>query len=210
MGEKVTERQFEEHIEHHLLNSGYHKRRPENYDKDMCLITGEVIRFIQATQPKAYAKPQRQYGADTPNKLCFRLSKEIRNKGTLHVLRKGVKDRGAMFKLAYYKPASGMNSEHRILYKKNRFSIVRQLRYSKKTENSLDLAIFLNGIPIITAELKNSLTGQIVDDAIKQYQTDRDPREPLFLFKRYFSNRWLLFPGLLKTRIQEKNTQKSA
>jgi type I restriction enzyme R subunit len=143
-----------------------------------------VIRFIRATQPKEYDKLQRQYGADTPNKLCFRLSKEIRNKGTLHVLRKGVKDRGAMFKLAYYKPASGMNPEHRILYKKNRFSVVRQLRYSKKTENSLDLAIFLNGIPIITAELKNSLTGQIVDDAIKQYQTDRDPREPLFMFKR--------------------------
>ncbi|KAF5436641.1 type I restriction enzyme, R subunit [Candidatus Methanophagaceae archaeon] len=184
MSGKVTERKFEEHIEHHLLNSGYHKCRPEDYDKDLCLIPEEVIRFIQTTQPNDYEKLQRQYGADTPNKLCYRLSKEIRNKGTLHVLRKGVKDRGAMFKLAYYKPASGMNPEHRILYKKNRFSVVRQLRYSKKTENSLDLAIFLNGIPIITAELKNSLTGQIVDDAIKQYQTDRDPREPLFMFKR--------------------------
>jgi len=184
MGEKVTEKKFEEHIEEHLLNSGYHKRRPEDYDKDLCLIPKEVIRFIQATQPNDYEKLQRQYGADTPNKLCYRLSKEIRNKGTLHVLRKGVKDRGATFKLAYYKPASGMNPEHRILYEKNRFSVVRQLRYSKKTENSLDLAIFLNGIPIITAELKNSLTGQIVDDAIKQYQTDRDPREPLFMFKR--------------------------
>jgi len=184
MSEKVTEKKFEEHIEEQLLNSGYHKRRPEDYDKGLCLIPEDVIWFIQATQPKDYEKLQRQYGADTPNKLCFRLSKEIRNKGTLHVLRKGVKDRGATFKLAYYKPASGMNPEHRTLYEKNRFSVVRQLRYSKKTENSLDLAIFLNGIPIITAELKNSLTGQIVDDAIKQYQTDRDPREPLFMFKR--------------------------
>jgi len=183
--QKVTERKFEEHIEDHLLNSGYHKRRPEDYDKDLCLIHEEVIRFIQATQSKDYEKLQRQYGADTPNKLCYRLSKDIRNKGTLHVFRKGIKDRGAMFKLAYYKPASGMNPEHQMLYKKNRFSVVRQLRYSKKTENSLDLAIFLNGIPIITAELKNSLTGQIVDDAIKQYQTDRDPREPLFMFKRH-------------------------
>ncbi|KAF5428674.1 type I restriction enzyme, R subunit [Candidatus Methanophagaceae archaeon] len=184
MSEKVTERKFEEHIEDHLLNSGYHKRRPEDYDKDLCLIPKEVIRFIQATQPKEYEKLQLQYGADTPNKLCYRLSKEIRNKGSLHVLRKGIKDRGATFKLAYYKPASGMNPEHQILYEKSRFSVVRQLRYSKKTENSLDLTIFLNGIPIITAELKNSLTGQIVDDAIKQYQTDRDPREPLFMFKR--------------------------
>jgi type I restriction enzyme R subunit len=184
MSEKVTERKFEEHIEEQLLNSGYHKRRLEDYDKDLCLIPEEVIQFIQATQPKEYEKLQRQYGAETSNKLCYRLSKEIRNKGALHVLRKGIKDRGAMFRLAYYKPASGMNPEHQILYEKNRFSVVRQLRYSKKTENSLDLAIFLNGIPIITAELKNSLTGQIVDDAIKQYQTDRDPREPLFMFKR--------------------------
>ncbi len=184
MSGKVTERKFEEHIEEQLLNSGHHKRRPEDYDKVLCLIPKEVIQFIQATQPKEYEKLQRQYGADTPNKLCYRLSKEIRNRGTLHVLRKGIKDRGAMFKLAYYKPASGMNPEHHTLYEKNRFSVVRQLRYSKKTENSLDLAIFLNGIPIITAELKNSLTGQIVDDAIKQYQTDRDPREPLFMFKR--------------------------
>jgi len=71
MSEKVTERKFEEHIEHHLLNSGYHKRRPEDYDKDLCLIPEDVILFIQATQPKEYAKLQRQYGADTPNKLCF-------------------------------------------------------------------------------------------------------------------------------------------
>ncbi len=178
------EQDFEEHIEQHLLTSGYHKRHPEDYDKDLCLIPDEAIQFIQSTQAKEYEKLQRQYGADTANKLCYRLAQEIRNKGTLHVLRKGIKDRGAMFRLAYYKPASGMNPEHLRLYAQNRFSVVRQLKYSNKSESSLDLVIFLNGLPVITAELKNSLTGQFVEDAIKQYKTDRDPREPLFLFKR--------------------------
>jgi type I restriction enzyme R subunit len=77
-----------------------------------------------------------------------------------------------------------MNPEHQRLYAQNRFSIVRQLKYSKKTESSLDLTLFLNGLPVITAELKNSLTGQVVEDAIKQYKTDRNPREPLLQFKR--------------------------
>ncbi|MGR3309286.1 MAG: type I restriction endonuclease subunit R [Candidatus Brocadiales bacterium] len=178
------EQNFEEHIEGHLLNSGYHKRLSEDYDKGLCLIPDAVIQFIQSTQPKEYEKLQKQYGTDTPNKLCYRLTQEINSKGTLWVLRKGIKDRGAHFRLAYYKPSSGMNPEHQRLYEQNRFSIVRQHKYSKKNENSLDITIFLNGLPIITAELKNSLTGQFVENAIKQYKKDRDSREPLFQFKR--------------------------
>jgi len=184
MATGYAETDFEKHIEKYLLNSGYQKRLPKDYDKDFCLIPGEVLEFIQATQPLEYEKLQKQYGADTPSKLCFRLAKEINNKGTLQVLRKGIKDRGAKFRLAYFKPSSGMNPEHQKLYAQNRFSIVRQLKYSKKNENSLDITIFLNGIPIITAELKNSLTGQFVEDAVKQYKKDRDPKEPLFQFKR--------------------------
>ncbi len=178
------EQNFEDHIEEHLLNSGYHKRLSGDYDKNLFLIPNEVIKFIQSTQPKEYEKLKRQYGSDTPNKLCYRLSQEIFRKGTLHVLRKGIIDRGAKFRLAYYKPSSGMNPEHQKLYEKNRFSIVRQLKYSKRDEKSLDITIFLNGLPIITAELKNSLTGQFVGNAVKQYREDRDPREPLFKFKR--------------------------
>ena len=78
-----------------------------------------------------------------------------------------------------------MNPEHQKLYKGNRFTVVRQLKYSKKNENSIDMVLFLNGIPIITAELKNSLTGQFVEEAKKQYRKDRDPKgEPLLQFKR--------------------------
>ena len=102
----------------------------------------------------------------------------------LDVLRKGVKDRGCDFKLTYFQPSSGMNPKHKELYAQNRFSLIRQLHYSQRNENSLDMVLFLNGLPLVTMELKNRLTGQTVTDAEKQYRTDRDPREPVFQFKR--------------------------
>ena len=102
----------------------------------------------------------------------------------LDVLRKGVRDRGCYFDLTYFRPSSGMNPDHRRLYAQNRFSLVRQLKYSQRNEKSVDMVLFLNGLPLVTMELKNSLTGQVVTDAEKQYRTDRDPREPLFQFRR--------------------------
>jgi type I restriction enzyme R subunit len=179
-----TEKKFEEHIEQHLLNSGYHKERPENYNKDLCLIPSELIGFIQTTQPEQWQKLEKQLKADTARQLWDRVKKEIDSKGTLEVLRKGIQTRGCKFKLAYFQPANKLNPDHLKLYQQNRFRIVRQLQYSKQITNSLDLAIFLNGIPILTAELKNSLTGQFVEDAIEQYKQDRDPTEPLFRFQR--------------------------
>jgi len=178
------EQDFEEHITEHLQECGYHNLYSDDYDRDLCLIPNEAIKFIQSTQPKEYEKLEKQYGADTPNKLLYRLQEEISRKGTLHVLRKGIKDRGAKLRLAFFKPSSGMNPEHQRLYGLNRFTVIRQLRYSKKTDHSIDMTIFLNGLPLLTMELKNSLTGQFVEEAIKQYKKDRDPREPLFKFKR--------------------------
>ena len=136
------------------------------------------------TQLTEYQKLERQNDGDTPDKLLNRISREIKNRGVLDVLRKGVRDRGCHFKLTYFLPSSGMNPDHQKLYAQNRFSLIRQLHYSEKNENSLDMVLFLNGLPLVTMELKNSLTGQMVRDAEKQYRTDRDPREPLFQFKR--------------------------
>ena len=113
-----------------------------------------------------------------------RLAAEIERRGALDVLRNGIKDSGCKFRLAYFRPASGLNEETRRLHAANLFAVVRQLHYSEKNENSLDLVLFLNGIPIFTAELKNPLNGQDVEDAIRQYKTDRDPREPLFAYGR--------------------------
>jgi len=178
------EQDFEEHIEKHLLDSNYHSRLPSEYDKEACLIPAEVTQFIQSSQTKEYEKLQSYLGSEADQKILNRLSNEIYKFGALYVLRKGFKTRGSSFRMAYFKPASGMNPETQFLYQQNRFSIVRQLKYSIRNENALDIVIFLNGIPIITAELKNSLTGQFVENAIKQYMKDRDPREPLFKFKR--------------------------
>ena len=179
-----SETDFEDHIEGHLNRSDYRTRRTVHYNKRLCLIHDETLQFIKETQPNEYQKLERQYEEKTPAKLLDRVSREIRHRGVLDVLRKGVKDRGCSFNLTYFRPSSGMNPEHQRLYKKNRFSLIRQLKYSQQNEKSVDMALFLNGLPLVTMELKNSLTGQTVTDAEKQYRTDRDPREPLFRFRR--------------------------
>ena len=179
-----TEENFEDHIEAHLNRSGYRSRQSAIYNREICLIPGETLQFIQDTQPEVYRRLERQYGEETPSKLLNRVSKEIERRGVLDVLRKGVIDRGCRFNLTYFRPSSGMNPDHGRLYAQNRFSLIRQLKYSAKNEKSVDMGLFLNGLPLVTMELKNSLTGQTVTDAEKQYRTDRDPREPLFQFKR--------------------------
>ena len=178
------EENFEDHIEAHLIRSGYRSRQPVFYNKRLCLIHDEMLEFIQGTQPKTYQKLERQYQKETPEKLLDEISRQIERRGVLDVLRNGVVDRGCYFDLTYFRPASGMNPDLQQRYAQNRFSLVRQLKYSQKNEKSLDMVLFLNGLPLVTMELKNSLTGQVVADAEKQYRTDRDPREPLFRFRR--------------------------
>ena len=195
----VSERAFEDAIEASLLRHGkrveddsysdmmsgdYQKRRTENYDRFLCLIPKDVLDFVLATQPQEWKKLSQHHGDTVSERFLKRLESEISRRGTLDVLRNGVRDMGCQFRLAYFRPASGLNDTTRRLYRGNIFSAVRQLHYSEKDNKSLDLALFLNGIPIFTAELKNPLTGQTVKDAMRQYQTDRDPREPLLVNRR--------------------------
>jgi type I restriction enzyme R subunit len=163
---------------------GYRRRKPEDYDRTLCLLPRDVVDFVLATQPKEWKKLDQHHGAGVREQFLKRLAAEIERRGALDVLRNGLKDSGCKFRLAYFRPASGLNEETRRLYAANLFAVVRQLRYSTKNENSLDLVLFLNGIPIFTAELKNSLSGQTVEDAIRQYKIGRDPREPLFQYGR--------------------------
>lgn len=163
---------------------GYRRRAYTEYDRHRCLIARDLLDFIYATQPKEWEKLKQHHGAEVKEKFVARLSREIEKRGALDVLRKGVKDSGCKFRLAYFRPVSGLNEELRRLYEANLFSVVRQLRYSEDNEKSIDLAIFLNGIPLFTAELKNPFNGQDVQDAIKQYRRDRDHREPLLRFRR--------------------------
>jgi len=163
---------------------GYRKRKPEDYDRALCLLPRDVVDFVLATQPKEWKKLEQHHGAAVKERFLKRLAAEIERRGALDVLRNGLKDSGCKFRLAYFRPASGLNEETRRLHAANLFSIVRQVRYSTKNENCLDLVLFLNGIPIFTAELKNPLNAQDVEDAIRQYKTDRDPREPLLAYGR--------------------------
>ena len=167
-----------------LVPGGYHRRSPEDYDRSLCLIPADVVDFLLATQPREWEKLKQHHGADVKPRFLGRLSREIGRRGALDVLRNGVKDSGCTFRLAYFRPASGLNEELQRLHAANLFAVVRQLRFSEQGEESLDLALFLNGIPIFTAELKSPLNGQDVEDAIRQYRYDRDPREPLFAYGR--------------------------
>jgi type I site-specific restriction-modification system R (restriction) subunit len=163
---------------------GYRRRRPEDYNKELCLDPGMAIDFILATQPKIWERLEQHHGSEVKERFLKRLSGEIERRGTLDVLRNGIKDSGCSFKLAYFRPASGLNEDLQRLHAANLFTAVRQLRYSQKTEQSLDLVLFLNSIPIFTAELKNPLNGQNVEDAVRQYKKTRDPREPVFSYGR--------------------------
>jgi type I restriction enzyme R subunit len=163
---------------------GYRKRRPEDYDKVLCLDPGTVLDFIYATQPKVWERLKQHHGSEVKERFLKRLASEIEKRGTLDVLRNGIKDSGCAFKLAYFRPASGLNEELQRLHAANLFTVVRQLRFSQKNDQSLDAVLFVNGIPIFTAELKNPLNGQTVEDSIRQYKRTRDAREPLLSYGR--------------------------
>ncbi len=179
-----TERNFEETIEQDLLDQGYIRRVSDDYDRDLCLDPDLAIQFVQTTQPQEWEKLVQQYGSDARARFLDRLVREIAQRGSLDVLRDGIKDVGAKIKLAYFVPSSGLNPELQKQYAANIFSVMRQLKYDPDRELALDLGIFLNGLPIFTVELKNHLTGQNIQHAIKQYKYDRDPRQPLFAFGR--------------------------
>jgi type I restriction enzyme R subunit len=209
MSPEISERSFEEAIECCLLQDGpdacsggasgaretsppfgdtppggYRRRQAEDYDRGLCLLPRDVVDFVLATQPKEWQKLAQHHGAAVKEQFLRRLSSEIERRGALDVLRNGLKDSGCKFHLAYFRPASGLNEETRRLHAANLFVVVRQVHFSVKNEKSLDLVLFLNGIPIFTAELKNPLNGQDVENAIRQYKTERDPREPLFAYGR--------------------------
>jgi len=172
--------------ENPFVNPGFHYRirTSADYDRDLCLIPADLCGFIYATQADEWEKLKRQRGKETRQGFLRRVQSEIERRGTIDVLRKGIHDLGCVFHLAYFKPNSCLNETHRNLYRQNVFSVVRQLHFSIRNQQSPDLAIFVNGIPIFTAELKDPFTGQTVENAIRQYRRDRDQREPLFRYGR--------------------------
>jgi type I restriction enzyme, R subunit len=182
-----TEDAFETLIETHLLKRrGYRQGNPATFDREKALFPDEVIEFIQTTQPKEWANLEKIYKDDAPQILINDLVRALNSdhEGCLSVLRHGFKCGGKRFKAVYFAPASGLNPQIQAWYDANILTVTRQVHYSTKNENSLDLVISLNGIPVLTAELKNPLTGQTWRNAIHQYRQDRNPDELIFQFKK--------------------------
>ena len=182
--EELREIGFEEYVEEHLLKSGYIKGNSDDYNKEFALDTKLLFEFLEDTQPKKMKKLREIYKDQYQFKILSRLNRELNNRGMIDVLRHGIKDYGVYLDLAYFKPASKLNIETLNLYKKNRISVTRQVKYSTKNENSIDMLICVNGLPVVVLELKNPFTGQTYEDAIVQYKKDRSSNELLFRFKK--------------------------
>jgi type I restriction enzyme R subunit len=182
--EELLEKGFEEYIEEHLLRNGYVKGSSDDYNKEYALDTKILFEFLEDTQPKKMDKLRQIHKDQYKFKILKRLNTELNNRGMIDVLRHGIKDYGVYLDLAYFQPASKLNDEIVKLYEKNRISVTRQVHYSTKNENSIDMLICVNGLPVVVLELKNAFTGQTYEDAIMQYKKDRSPNELLFQFKK--------------------------
>ena len=157
--------------------SGWICGSPGDYDREYCVDLAQLAHFLHDTQPNA--AEVLSLADDSPTRRAFlaRLQGEVTRKGTINILRQGVKHGPHDLALFYGTPSPDIPAAIE-RYAKNRFSVTRQLRYSRdETQLSLDLGLFINGLPVATFELKNSLTKQTVEDAVQQYKRDRDPRD---------------------------------
>lgn len=185
MSTQTNERAFETYVEEILLSkSGWKSGTNAEWDKEKALYPVQVCGFIAETQPKLWKEMKDLHGDGLEPQLITTLVKELDAKGSLHVLRHGFKFYGKTFRLAYFKPAHGANWEVLDLFAKNRLTVIRQVPCHPGDNRTLDMVLAVNGLPVSTLELKNPGTGQNWKNAVKQYKEDRDPRAPLFDFKK--------------------------
>ena len=180
-----TEKGFETLIVNWLVNqNGYQQGTNEDYNKEYAIDETRLFRFLNDTQPKEMAKLGVNQSDQKKRQFLNRLSGEITRRGIIDVLRNGIKAYPADLILFYFTPTEN-NEQAKRLFDQNIFSVTRQLRYAiDASKLALDLCLFINGLPVITIELKNHFTGQTTADAVEQYKKDRNPRELLFSFKR--------------------------
>jgi len=183
MASQTNEAALESHIENSLAKDGYRVGDPADFDREFAVDGKLFWEFLEATQPKELAKLK-----DRPNwqrLVLERLNKKVKKDSVLAVLKKGLDIDDAHFDLLYRLPYNDLNPEVVANFEANRFSVTRQVHYSQTdTFKSVDMALFVNGLAVATLELKNPWTGQSVQNAVRQYRTDRDPEEPLFEFGR--------------------------
>ena len=181
-----NEKQFEQDIESFLISpaGGWQKASDAGYrasmDSGMALDLDTLVGFIQATQPIQWQRFEKQCNSDPEKKFYKAFENAVENDGLISVLRHGFKHRGIEFRVCYFKPESTLNDVAVKHYGQNICQCIRQWHYSGQNNNSVDMMLAVNGIPVVAIELKNQLTGQSVDNAKRQWMFDRDPKEPAF------------------------------
>ncbi|MDP9820826.1 type I restriction enzyme R subunit [Nocardioides massiliensis] len=179
----TNEAAFESNVEAHLLGHGWHQVAPTTYDRKSGLFGNEVIAFVEASQPKAWQQLVTRHGGEgqAREKFLKVVADALDHRGTISVLRGTVKDSGVTVRMCWFKPANNLTPELAERYEANRLGVVRQLHHSESNpQDSLDLALVVNGIPVASAELKNPLTHQTIEHAMEQYRNDRNPHDTIF------------------------------
>jgi type I restriction enzyme, R subunit len=183
----ISEKLLEDEISSHLVSAGGYlvckvgtdAESRQDFDAQLGLDTVELFAFIELTQGEEWDKLVKAHGGEEElarRRFVQRLAQQVDERGTVDVLRHGVRDQNVEIRLSYRKPAFGVAPELVAHYDANRLTVTRQLPFDPESTKTVDLCLFLNGIPVATAELKNHLTGQNIEHAIEQYRKDRDPK----------------------------------
>ena len=180
----VKEKRFEQDIEEYLITKGgYTKGDPSKFNRASGLDEGTLIEFVKTSQPKQWERFKKIYDDAAEKQLIERFSREVKQTSLLNVLRHGFTDRGIKFRAVFWKPETSLNETSQKQYEANILHCTRQLHYSVKNENSIDIVLFINGIPVVSMELKCQFTGQSTTNAINQYKFDRATKDTIFAFK---------------------------
>ncbi len=178
------EKRFEQDIEEYLTtHGGYIKGDPKVFDRKLALDVNTFVSFIKASQPKAWERFEKIYCNNSEKQIVERFCREVKMVGLLKVFRQGFTDRGIKFRAVFWKPETSINETSRMQYESNILHCTRQLHYSLQNENSIDIVLFINGIPVVSMELKCQFTGQDTSNAINQYKFDRASKDAIFEFK---------------------------
>lgn len=201
---------FEGAIEATLLDIGGYTNGVAAFDPELGLFTDDVLAFVQASQPTKWQQLVSFQGDHAGDVLIGALVKELAGKGALHVLRHGFKGFGRTWRLAWFRPNTSLNPEAWADYARNQLRIHRQVHFSgREPQKSIDVVVSLNGLPVVTAELKNPMTGQDVESAVRQYKQERDPTTPIFRFKERALVHFAVDPNAVRmtTRLSGKRTR---
>ena len=178
MTSQTNEAAFESTVESMLLGGGWRQGDRSEWDIDTAIFPADALAFIRDTQSELWADMVALHGANLDSAITQTLVKELDLKGSLHVLRHGFRFSGKTFRLAYFKPASGLNPDALARFERNDLTVTRQARCHPGTGDEVDLLFALNGVPVATCELKNPMTGQTWRNAVRQYQQDATRTRP--------------------------------